>query len=89
VALESNPALNAALLLTLAALVFVRIGYVYPSRTPIWRKATLALGALWAVAMLVVVWTLPDPPRALTIGSLVFPVYYVVLSLALQRRRRA
>jgi phosphatidylcholine synthase len=87
IALATGPRVNAAVLLALAALVFVRIGYIYPTRTPTWRAATLALGVAWAAAMLVVVWTLPTPPRAVVIGSLVFPVYYVVLSLILQRRR--
>ncbi len=87
VGLGTTAGLNAALLLLLAALVFVRVGYIYPSRTPTWRAATLALGAAWAAAMIVVVWTLPAPPRALVIGSLVFPVYYIVLSLLLQGRR--
>ena len=88
VAVGSGPRLNAAVLLALAALVFVRVGWIYPSRTPSWRTATLVLGTFWALAMLVVVWTLPAPPRAIVIGSLVFPVYYIVLSLVLQRRRR-
>ncbi|MBI2219923.1 MAG: CDP-diacylglycerol O-phosphatidyltransferase [Acidobacteria bacterium] len=87
IGLGTTAGLNAALLLLLAALVFVRVGYIYPSRTPTWRAATLALGAAWAAAMIVVVWTLPAPPRALVIGSLVFPVYYIVLSLLLQGRR--
>jgi phosphatidylcholine synthase len=87
IALATGPRVNAAVLLALGALVFVRIGYIYPSRTPTLRAPTLALGIAWAAAMLVVVWTLPTPPRAVVIGSLVFPVYYVVLSLILQRRR--
>jgi phosphatidylcholine synthase len=33
VVLELSPVLNAVILLTLSALVFVRIGYVYPTRT--------------------------------------------------------
>ena len=33
-AAELPQAVNAAILLVLSALVFVRIGYVYPSRTP-------------------------------------------------------
>jgi phosphatidylcholine synthase len=88
VALASGPRLNAAVLLMFAALVFVRVGWIYPSRTPHWRVLTLMLGTLWALAMIVVVWTLPAPPRVVVIGSLVFPVYYIVLSLALQRQRR-
>ena len=38
------PALNAALLLVLALLVFVPIRYVYPSRTPALRTLTIGLG---------------------------------------------
>ncbi|HSL21951.1 MAG TPA: hypothetical protein VK886_10480 [Vicinamibacterales bacterium] len=82
-----SPAANALVLLALAALVFVRIGYIYPSRTPRWRVPTLALGVLWAVAVAVIVWQLPDPSRVLVIASLGFPAYYVVLSLVLQRQR--
>ena len=44
------PFYNALVLLVLSALVFVRIGYVYPSRTPTLRALTLALGSVWAVA---------------------------------------
>ena len=43
------PAVNAIVLVVLSALVFVRIGYVYPSRTPALRGLTLALGWAWAL----------------------------------------
>jgi phosphatidylcholine synthase len=86
-ALDMNPMVNAVVLFTLAALVFVRVGYVYPSRTPTWRRVTLSLGVAWGLAIVVVVWTLPDAPRVLVIASLVFPVYYIMLSFVLQRRR--
>ena len=46
-ALGTPPGVSAALLLFLAALVFVPIGYLYPSRTPALRGLTLALGATW------------------------------------------
>jgi phosphatidylcholine synthase len=83
------PWLNAIVLLVLSGLVFVRIGYVYPSRTPVLRGLTLTLGSVWAAAIgaIIVLW--PAPPRWLTIGSLAFPVYYVVLSLVLNARRAA
>lgn len=81
--------INAAILTGLAALVFVRVGYIYPSRTPAWRSVTMGLGTAWAIAVLAIVWQLPSPPRALVIASLLFPVYYIVLSLVLQRRRVA
>ena len=81
------PGINAAILLVLSVLVFVRIGYVYPSRTPTLRPLTLALGAIWAVLMVAVIFTLPDVPAVLLAASLVFPAYYTGLSFALQARR--
>lgn len=83
------PLFNAVLLLALAGMVFVRIGYVYPSRTPVLQRTTNALGALWGAMMLAVVWLLPDVPGPLLIGSLFFPVYYTVLSFWLHAHRRA
>ena len=79
---------NALILLALAALVFVRIGYVYPSRTMPWRNLTLTLCVLWGVLMLVLILRLPDPPRSLAWLSLTFPIYYISLSLTLHRKRR-
>ena len=81
------PALNAAILGILSVLVFVRIGYVYPSRTPALRGLTVALGGIWAGMIVAIVLALPDVPSALVIASLFFPVYYFVLSLVLHRRR--
>jgi len=81
------PAANAAILLGLSALVFVRIGYVYPSRTTTLQSLTLALGALWAIQLAAIIWMWPSPPAWLAIGSLAFPVYYLVLSLVLHFRR--
>jgi phosphatidylcholine synthase len=83
------PAANAAVLVGLAVLVFVPIGYVYPSRTPTLRTLTLVLGTSWAMATVAMIWTLPQPPRWLVLATLVFPAYYAVLSLALQVRRAA
>jgi phosphatidylcholine synthase len=85
---EVTPVISAAVLVTLSALVFVRIGYVYPSRTPVLRSLTITFGSLWAVAVAALVWWLPSPPRWLAIASLSFPVYYLVLSLVLHARRR-
>lgn len=87
-ALHTPPTANAVVLLGLAALVFVRVGYIYPTRTPMWRAVTVGLCVLWGAAIAASIWLLPDPPRPLVIGSLVFPVYYLVLSLILQHGRR-
>ena len=82
------PFANAVVLLVLSALVFVRIGYVYPSRTPTLRTLTLALGSAWSALVGAIIWMWPSPPQWMAIGSLVFPVYYTVLSLVLHFRRR-
>jgi phosphatidylcholine synthase len=87
-ALGLSPAANAAVLAVLVAMVFVPIKYLYPSRTVAWRVPTLVLGAAWAGLMIAIAWKLPAAPIAVVCGSLVFPVYYVVLSLVLNARRR-
>jgi phosphatidylcholine synthase len=81
------PAVNAAVLLALVVMVFVRVGYVYPSRTPVLRKTTNVLGSVWALMMLAVVWLMPAVPGALLVASLFFPVYYTVLSYWLHWHR--
>ena len=78
---------NAVVLLLLSALVFWRIGYVYPSRTPTLRTLTVVFGACWAANVLLMVLALPDVPRALFAASFAFPLYYTVLSFVLHRRR--
>jgi phosphatidylcholine synthase len=77
---------NAVILTACVVLVFVPIRYLYPSRTPILRLPTNVLGGLWGVSMLVMLWMYPNHPPALLWASLLFPVYYVVLSLVLQSR---
>ena len=79
---------NAAILLGLSVLVFVRIGYVYPSRTPVLRGLTTALCLIWAVMVIAIIWSMPEVRPGLLTVSLFFPVYYMVLSLVLHQRRR-
>jgi phosphatidylcholine synthase len=80
---------NAAILLGLCALVFVRIGYVYPSRTPVLARTTVGLGVVWALMVLALVLWLPSTPGWFVGLSLFYPAYYAALSLALQGRRVA
>ena len=77
------PTINAIVLLSLSALVFWRIRYVYPTRTPVLRRLTVTLGTVWAVMVVTMILMLPSVPRGLYIASLFFPVYYTVLSLTL------
>ncbi len=78
---------NAIILSVLAVLVFVPIRYVYPSRTMALKWPTLLLGTMWAVVVTWMIWRLPAVDGPWTMISLVFPVYYVLLSLWLQFRR--
>ena len=80
------PEVNATLLLVLAALVFVPIRFVYPSRTVELRGLTLVLGALWSAVVLAMIWRLPATDGLWPALSLVFPVYYTALSLWLHAR---
>jgi phosphatidylcholine synthase len=79
----------AVLLLVCAALVFVPIGYVYPSRTDTLRGLTLVLTTAWLASYAFLLARLDSPsPFWLTI-SLGYLLYYVVLSLYLTARRKA
>jgi phosphatidylcholine synthase len=86
-AFQLNPIVNAGILGALCILVFVRIGYIYPSRTPALRGLTNVLAGVWAMMVLAIIFMLPEVPRPLLVASLFFPVYYTILSVALWRRR--
>ena len=82
-----TPVVNLGLLLLLAALVFVPLRYVYPSRTPLLRAATVLCGIAWGGLMLVLISQAPDVSRPILWISMLFPAYYAILSLSLQLRR--
>ena len=84
---DGSTLVNAAILLACAALVFVPIRYIYPSRTRAWQVPTLVMAGIWAVLMCVMLWQMPAVPRPIFLASLIFPAYYVALSLGLQSRR--
>ena len=79
--------INAAVLVAAAVLVFVPMRYVYPSRTPTARTPTIILGVVWGILMVGMVWQLPEVSRWLLWTSLLFPGYYIALSLILEIRR--
>lgn len=87
-ALDWPRPLNAAVVVLLAALVFVPLRYVYPSRTTTLRWLTVSLGLVWSASLLWVLAHLDTAPRAIVVASLVYPAYYVGLSVALHLRRQ-
>ena len=87
--LHLPPSFNATILVGFALLVFVPLRYVYPSRTRTLSLVTNGLGGVWGVLLAWITWRLPATDGRLVKLSLGFPVYYMLLSLILDRRARA
>ena len=83
-----SPAVTAAILLIFAVLVFVPLRYVYPSRTETLSMLTNTLGVLWAFLTIWIVWRLPATDGPWAWISLLFPIYYFLLSAYLDVRSR-
>jgi phosphatidylcholine synthase len=81
------PALNAAVLVVFAVLVFVPLRYAYPSRMTELRTPTVALGIAWGIAVLWALAHFESGPRTLLTWSLLYPAYYIGVSLYLHGKR--
>ena len=88
VVLDLTPAVVTTVLLVCSALVFVPIGYLYPSRTLAFRRTSLVLSVLWLLSYAVLLVQVPDPSPLVVAVSLGYVGYYVVVSLFLTARRR-
>lgn len=78
-----SPAVNSAVLVVLAVMVFVPIKYIYPNRTELMRPLTLGFAMVWAVATVAMLPALPAHNPILLYTSLAFVLYYFVMSFAL------
>jgi phosphatidylcholine synthase len=87
IVLDLRPGTVAVVLLVCAVLVFVPVGYVYPSRTSTLRTLTLCLTALWLLSYAVLLAEVPSPSPAWLVVSMAYVVYYVALSVWLTVRR--
>ena len=84
--LQWPPPLAAGVVALLAILVFVPLRYAYPSRMTELQLPTVALGLVWATVLL---WCLIDfdPGRRMpVVWSLLYPAYYVSISLYLHAK---
>ena len=88
IVLDLGTAAVAVLLVVCAALVFVPVGYVYPSRTDTLWELTMLLTTLWLVSYVMLLEQLPDPSPLWVAISLAYLAYYVALSLHLTSRRK-
>jgi phosphatidylcholine synthase len=89
VVLDLSVAVTTTLVVVCTVLVFVPIGYLYPSRATAFRRSGVGLGVLWALAGLVLVVQLPAPSRLLADATLLYIAYYFFISLLLTARRRS
>ncbi len=80
---------TALVLIAFSILVFVPIRYIYPSRTRTLFVPTMVLGTAWAVLICTLIWRLPATDGPWLMLSLVFPAYYVALSLWLNFKRQS
>ena len=80
---------NAVVLAFLAVMVFVPLRYLYPSRMQRFQAPTIILGTMWGVLFAWMIWRLPAVDGPWTAVSLIFPAYYVALSLWLHAGTRA
>jgi phosphatidylcholine synthase len=84
--LQWPTALAAGVVALLAILVFVPLRYAYPSRMTELRLPTVVLGLVWAAVLL---WCLLDfdpSRRTPVVWSLLYPAYYVAISLYLHAK---
>jgi phosphatidylcholine synthase len=88
IALDVSSTVTTIVILICVALVPVPLGYLYPTRTEAFRSVTLALTVVWLVSYAVIVAQMPHPDTLWKTISLLYVVYYVVLSLYLEARRR-
>ena len=81
-----SAAIGAAVVVLFAALVFVPLKYVYPSRMGAWRRTTIGGGVAW-IGVLAVAIAAPDAAARLWLVqiSLVYPAWYLGISLHLGR----
>lgn len=86
VVFQLPPDTVALIIVICSVLVFIPIRYVYPSRTQMFRRITLAYTTLCSVAYGIILWQSPTPAPWLLTFTLSYIVYYVVLSLFLTAR---
>jgi phosphatidylcholine synthase len=85
--LRFPPLVNTAIVIAFAALVFVPIKYIYPSRTLPLRPLTITLGIVWGVVTVAMLPALPAVNPVFLYLSLSYIVYYFVVSFALHGRQ--
>ena len=84
--LDLSPTAGSLWLIACAIAVFIPIKYIYPSKLRVLRRTTNVAGMAWGCVMILAIW-FPDWGSRLFLveASLAYPIFYVGLSLWLQR----
>jgi phosphatidylcholine synthase len=77
--LSPAPLASAVIIVVLACLTLVPTKYLYPSMGGTVNRITVAFGAVWAAAVVVML-VQPATPRSMILASLVFPAWYMAAS---------
>lgn len=90
VVLDTDPWAAAAAIVLLSVLVFVPLHYIYPSRTRFMMSTTMGLGLLWSIAAIAIaLYPQAAWARPVALVSLIYPAYYVVISVVHHQRVHA
>jgi len=85
--LRADVWVSLSVMLLFAVMVLVPVKFIYPSRTPEWRKTTIALSIPFAIMLLIMLYYLRETPLWLTLASFYYPVYYVIISILTSNHR--
>ncbi len=84
---QFGPWPNAVILIVLAVLTLLPIGFIYPNLAPPRWKLPILLGAfVWLVMAIAMLRTYPITPPWLLWGSLLYPLFYTVVSVVEYRK---
>lgn len=86
VVLRLGPVAASVLIVVCAALVFVPVRYVYPSRTVTLWRTNMAGASIWLIAWAAIVVQLPSPSPVLVAVSLGYVAFYTAESVYLTVR---
>lgn len=79
--------INAALMVGLTLLTVVPIRFLYPNLAPgRWRAPIMAGACVWILMLASILWRYPHAPLWLVCVSLLYPLFYAVVSIAVDPR---
>lgn len=85
----TGPWLGAAVIVLLTVLTVLPVRFIYPNLAPRpWKLPTMIGAALWLVLLGWMWIDYPTPPAWLMMLSLIYPAFYVALSIGLQLKSR-